>query len=164
MKSQRHDRPSREELAHAIAESAGIAGTLRVLGFPDHGGQRAHLRKWIAEEGHDTSHFLGQGHQRGKAGPTPLKAAEAILIKRDSGQRASTQLLRRALRDIGTPQQCDRCGNPPEWRGRPMTLEIHHINGDWRDDRPENLRLLCPNCHATTSTWCRGGRRRSVAG
>ncbi|MFF4581737.1 HNH endonuclease [Streptomyces sp. NPDC001373] len=158
MNSRRLDRPSREELGQAIADSVSVAGTLRLLGFPDHGGQRAHLRKWIVEEGHDTSHFLGQAHQRGKAGTRPLKPAEDVLVHLAGQPRTKTPLLRRALREVGVPEQCAHCGVPAEWRGRPMTLEIDHVNGDWSDNRRENLRFLCPNCHAVTSTWCRGGR------
>jgi hypothetical protein len=41
------------------------------------------------------------------------------------------------------------------WHGFQITLEIDHISGDITDNRPQNLRFLCPNCHATTTTYCR---------
>ncbi|WP_121709822.1 HNH endonuclease signature motif containing protein [Streptomyces sp. E5N91] len=162
--SGRHPRPSAEDLRLAAAESVSIAGLLRRLGHPDSGTQRALLQQWLAEERISTAHFLGQAHQRGGAGTTPLKRAEDILVKHDSKRRTKTVLLRRALREVGTAEQCAECGTGPEWLGKPMTLEVDHINGDWSDDRPANLRLLCPNCHASTDTWCRGGRSRQVAG
>lgn len=152
-------RPTPDELRGAVAESTSIAGALRALGRPDNSRSRALLRQWIQEDGSSTAHFLGQAHQRGRPGPTPVKTAADILVRHDGPHRTRTTLLRRALREVGVPELCAVCGTPPEWRGRAMTLEVDHVNGDRHDDRRENLRLLCPNCHAVTATWCRGGRR-----
>lgn len=43
---------------------------------------------------------------------------------------------------------CTKCNNS-EWLGEPIPLEVHHKNGDWQNNKRENLEALCPNCHAT---------------
>ncbi|MEU4270423.1 HNH endonuclease signature motif containing protein [Streptomyces sp. NPDC026092] len=154
-------RPSAAELAKAVAASVSLAGTLRHLGRPGNSSQTALLKQWIVEDRLSTAHFLGQSHQRGRPGTNPPRKAADLLVKHDGKHRTKTAHLRRALSEIGVPEQCARCGTGSAWLGMPMTLEIDHINGDWSDDRADNLRLLCPNCHAITDTWCRGGRHRT---
>lgn len=53
---------------------------------------------------------------------------------------------------------CSLCGLGTEWNGKQLTLQIDHIDGNSKDHRLENLRLICPNCHSQTETWGRNKR------
>jgi hypothetical protein len=57
--------------------------------------------------------------------------------------------------------RCERCGIST-WRGEPLVMALHHESGDPNDNRLENLRLLCPNCHGLTPNF--GGRNRRPRG
>jgi hypothetical protein len=77
------------------------------------------------------------------------------------GRRARTHLKSRLIKAGLLLVHWQICGIA-EWRGRPLALELHHINGEGHDNRLDNLSLLCPNCHSQTDSW--GGRNRRRRG
>jgi DNA-binding CsgD family transcriptional regulator/5-methylcytosine-specific restriction endonuclease McrA len=86
---------------------------------------------------------------------TPTDEIFAIGTLRD---RAN--LKRRLLAEGLKPALCAECGIQ-DWRGRALSLALHHINGDRLDNRLENLALLCPNCHSQTDNYSgRNGHRQ----
>lgn len=66
--------------------------------------------------------------------------------------RSSTDLRRRLLAEGVLEARCSCCGGT-RWQEGPIPLELDHVNGDRCDNRLQNLRLLCPNCHALTPTY-----------
>ena len=141
-----------EELIEAVRTSISLSQTLSKLGVRPAGGNYATLRAQIKRLGLDTSHFRGQGWARGQKNPySPRRSMQEILVK-NSDYTNTTHLRQRLLSEGYFEHRCLSCGLA-EWLGQAIPLELDHINGDRRDHRLENLRLLCPNCHALTPTY-----------
>ncbi len=103
----------------------------------------------------------GKAVKRGDIVPnewvTPL---EALLVAGRPRQRG--HIKRRLLKEGLKENRRERCGIN-EWRGKPLNMQLHHINGDGLDNRLENLELLCANCHSQTSDLRRAQRAPAQA-
>lgn len=156
---------TRELLAPIVAESRSIAEVLRRLKTGWTGGAHDTIKRRIREYGLDTSHFYGQGSNRGsdhRGGPRKKRPEERLILRENDGKPEAAFRLRRAMIEAGMPYQCAECGNDGTWKGKPLALQIDHINGNKYDNRKENLRFLCPNCHSQTDTFGSKNIQRSA--
>lgn len=78
---------------------------------------------------------------------------EQILVENSSYKNRAC-LKYRLVKEGLLEYKCVSCGNVGIWLGKKLSLQIDHINGKNNDNRLENLRFLCLNCHAQTSTYC----------
>jgi len=139
------------QLEDAVTHSTSVRQVLARLGLAPAGGNYSVVRRHIQRLGISTAHFTGRGWKRGDTSPVvPARPLNEIL--RQGTHIQSYKLKRRLLGEGLKASKCEVC-ELEEWLGRAIPLELDHINGDPTDNRLENLRVLCPNCHALTTTY-----------
>jgi hypothetical protein len=138
-------------LREAVAQESNIADVLRRLKLVPRGGNYEILRRRIRALGLDTSHFRKSGWRRGVTTPVvaPKPLSEILVAGRPC---SSNGLKRRLIREGLKESRCENCLRET-WNGGSIPLELDHCNGVRDDNRLENLRLLCPNCHAGTPNY-----------
>ncbi|MFJ4897214.1 HNH endonuclease [Streptomyces sp. NPDC088727] len=150
-------RHTEEKLRDLVTRSASVAEVVRRLGISPVGGNHAHISRRITALEVDTSHFVRTPPRRPKG-----SQENRLVLGSPSDSRIPGKRLRRELTRSGVEDACAECGNRGAWQDQPLRLEVDHINGNWWDNRPENLRILCPNCHAATDTYRGRNRSRSL--
>jgi len=122
---------------------------IKKLGLRPTGGNYSQIKKYIRENKLDTNHFKGRGWNAGLHGiGKALIPLEKILVINSTFQ--SYKLKKRLFAAKLKPQYCEQCGWAEKTETGYLPLELDHINGDHSDNRIENLRILCPNCHSLT--------------
>lgn len=141
-------------LRDAVPQASNYADVMRALGLEVKDSNHRRVRHKVLQLQLDTSHFKRRPWASQVREPKAL-APTTLVVKPQGSARTNRESLHRSLREIGVAYRCESCGNRGKWLRQSFTLQIDHINGDWLDNRAENLRYLCPNCHALTDTWCR---------
>lgn len=154
---------TKEWLEQLCKDSYSYAEVLRKAGRKQGGGAQATLKKKIAEYQIDISHFTGQNWQQNPHLKDHVLSKEKYsldeIFVKDSP--VTQKVLRGYVeRHNVLEYKCQICGNDGHWQNDIISLELDHINGNNTDNRIENLRYLCPNCHALTETY--RGRNKAL--
>lgn len=152
-----------EQLKQALSSSHSYRQILFKLHLIPAGGNYKQIKKYIQELRLPIEHLTGKGWNKGLRGiGKPLLTLQEILQQNTTFQ---SYKLKKRLYEAGLKEKrCEECG----WHdcsadGR-IPLELDHINGDNHDNRIDNLRILCPNCHSLKPTHRGKNRKRACAG
>ena len=152
-----------QDLTLATKTSASYAEVLKKLNLKQSGSMQSRIKKEIKNLELDISHFTGQAWCRGKTilddSRLEKKNGTDVFIEKSKFSKSYVRNLVKKKNLI--EYKCQLCNNSGLWLNQKLTLQLDHINGNSTDQRLENLRFLCPNCHSQTDTFCAKNKKYS---
>ncbi len=151
---------TKEFLEPIIMSSHSKAEVISKLGWGISGGSYRAIKTAIVKFNINTDHFTGSRWNKGLT----VNEHASIRKYRDSRRVSNSEVfcensrlchgprISKRLIELGWEYACQHCGIN-KWLGNEITLHLDHINGNHTDNRFENLRFLCPNCHQQTNNW-----------
>ena len=146
------------ELTQIVKESFSYAQVLRKCEIKVAGGNYGVLKNRIKRLNLDISHFTQQGWNKNKKLGT--KYPVEYYLKKDCNSIGSNELKKRLIAAKIFEHKCYKC-NGTLWNNLPIPIELEHIDGDHNNNELSNLTILCPNCHAQTSTYRGKNQKRA---
>lgn len=128
------------DLEKAVKDSTSFSQVLRKLNLVCAGGNFLQLKKNIARLNLDITHFKGAAWSKD-------------LYLKDIGEYKKPEFIKKRLVSL-RGKTCEVCKSDT-WLGKPIAIELHHIDGNRLNNAESNLQLLCPNCHAQTTNYRR---------
>lgn len=149
---------SDEQFVELLKKSSTISEVLFKLGYTVKGNSWGYsqVKRRMDDLNLDYSIFKGKS---AVIKITKLNNVRKEDILKENCKHQRTVLRRYVIKNNLIPYKCAICGCT-EWQGKTLSLELDHINGINNDNRLENLRFLCPNCHSQTSTY--GSRNQQL--
>jgi Zn finger protein HypA/HybF involved in hydrogenase expression len=156
---------SKDDLIKIIKECDSYSEVIEKVGLsPVGGGNSRNLKLRIKKDNIDISHFthkrkMKQGWINGAKKHIDKKRKPIeFYLKQNTILNPYTKI--RIIKENILENKCSCCGISSIWNNKPIVLQIDHKNGDSSDNRIENLRVICPNCHSQTSNFA--GKNKKI--